>query len=63
MKVLLLAVGFACVFESLMPLIAPRLWQDTLRRISGLGEDEVRRMAFVVAIAGLALIWMVTLFW
>ncbi len=60
MKVIVLALGFMAIFEGLMPLIAPATWQKSLRMLSELPADSVRRMAAGVIIVGLAVVWIVT---
>lgn len=50
-----------CIFEALMPLLAPKMWQETLQRIAQLPEQTVQRIAFGLAAFGLAVVWIVTL--
>ncbi len=59
MKTILLALGFMAIFEGLFPLIAPQSWQDTLRRISEMPAESVRRLAVIVVLIGLAVVWTV----
>lgn len=58
MKVIILALAFMCVFESLMPLLLPETWQKALREMAAADPDMVRQVAAVVLAAGLAVIWL-----
>lgn len=57
MKTLLLALGFMAVFEGIMPLVAPELWQRSLERLSRMDPETIRRFAFAVISIGLAVVW------
>lgn len=59
MKVIVLALAFMCVFESLMPLVLPEAWQRALREMAGADPVMVRKIAAVVMAAGLAVIWLI----
>lgn len=59
MKVLLLALGFMMVFEGLMPMIAPDLWQNALKKIAAESPEQVRKVAMAVVAGGLASVWFV----
>ena len=59
MKVIILALAFMCVFESLMPLLLPATWQKALREMAAADPDKVRKVAAVVLAAGLAVIWLI----
>lgn len=59
MKVIILALAFMCVFESLMPLLLPEIWQKALREMAAADSDMVRKVAAVVLAAGLAVIWLI----
>lgn len=58
MKVIILALAFMCVFESLMPLLLPETWRKALREMAAADPDMVRKVAAVVLAAGLAVIWL-----
>lgn len=59
MKVIILALAFMCVFESLLPLVLPETWQKALREMSQADPAWVRKVAAAVLVAGLAVIWFV----
>ncbi len=59
MKVIVLALAFMCVFESLMPLVLPETWQRALREMANADAATVRKIAAVVMAAGLAVIWLI----
>lgn len=60
MKVIVLALAFAAVLESLFPVIAPHLWKRSLAELSKADEALVRRVALVILAAALTVIWTVT---
>ena len=60
MKVIVLALAFAAVFESFFPVIAPHLWKRSLAELSKADEAFVRRVALVILAAALTVIWTVT---
>lgn len=59
MKVLLLALSFMMIFEGLMPMVAPGLWQKALKKIANESEDQVRKMGMLVVVGGLLCAWIV----
>lgn len=61
MEALILAIGFVCIFEGFMPMVAPKQWQETLRQIVDLDSQLVRNIAIVVVCIGLAIVWSVGL--
>lgn len=58
MTTLLLALGLMLVIEGLLPFVAPRIWRETFRRITELGDGQLRFIGLSSIIVGLALIMM-----
>ncbi len=57
MKTILLALGFMAVFEAVLPLLKPDLWQRMLKEVSLIPASQVRRVAFAVIVVALMYIW------
>lgn len=61
MKTILLALGFMAVFEAVLPLLKPDLWQRMLKEVSLIPASQVRRVAFAVIVVALIYIWAIDL--
>ncbi len=57
---LLLALALMLVLEGLLPLLAPRLWRDTFRRITELADGQLRFIGLSSILVGLLLLFIVT---
>ncbi len=57
MKTILLALGFMAVFEAILPMVNPELWQKMLKEVSLIPASQVRRVAFAVIVLALTFIW------
>ena len=57
----LIAAGIAlmCVFEGILPFVAPRLWRETFRKALELTDGQLRFMGLVSMVAGLAILFVV----
>ncbi len=55
---LLCGLGFAIIFECLMPMVAPGRWQKMLVTLQQAPESAVRKVAVAGVIFGLALVWL-----
>ena len=53
---LLTAFGLMLVIEGLLPLIAPRAWRETFRRILEMRDGQIRFIGFAAALAGSAIL-------
>jgi len=51
----LLAFALMLVIEGLMPFIAPRVWRETFRRVTELGDGQLRFLGLTSIIIGLIL--------
>ncbi|MBI3525057.1 MAG: DUF2065 domain-containing protein [Betaproteobacteria bacterium] len=52
----LLALGLMLVLEGLLPFFAPRLWRDGFRRVTELGDGQIRFFGLISMLAGLVLL-------
>jgi uncharacterized protein YjeT (DUF2065 family) len=53
---ILLAVALMLVFEGLLPFVAPRVWRDTFRRITEMGDGQLRFIGLSSMLVGVVLI-------
>jgi len=53
---LLTALGLVLILEGLLPFAAPRLWRETLARMSQLADGQVRFVALGALLTGLVLL-------
>lgn len=49
-----LALGMMLVFEGLLPLILPAAWRETVTRIAGFGDGQIRFVGLLGVALGLA---------
>lgn len=47
------------IFEGLMPLLAPKAWRDTFRRVIELRDGQLRFVGLMSIVAGALLLLMV----
>jgi len=50
------AVALVLVIEGLLPFLLPRVWRDTFRRITELGDGQIRFIGLSSMIVGLLLL-------
>lgn len=55
MSNLLLAFALMLVIEGLLPFISPRIWRETFRRATELGDGQLRFVGLTSIVIGLAL--------
>jgi hypothetical protein len=53
-----LALALMLVLEGLLPLLAPRVWRDTFRRITELADGQIRFIGLISVLGGLGLFWL-----
>lgn len=53
---LLLAFALMLILEGLLPLLAPRVWRDGFRRITELGDGQIRFLGLSSLLVGLLLL-------
>jgi uncharacterized protein len=52
----LAACALIFVLEGLMPLLAPRIWRDTFRRITELSDGQLRFVGLLSMLIGVAVL-------
>jgi uncharacterized protein len=50
------ACALVLVLEGLLPLVAPRLWRDTFRRMTELSDGQLRFIALTSLLTGTAVL-------
>jgi uncharacterized protein YjeT (DUF2065 family) len=53
------AFALVLVVEGLLPLLAPRVWRDSFRRLVELTDGQLRFIGLVSIVIGLAAFWLV----
>lgn len=56
MTTLLLALALMLVIEGLLPFISPRIWRETFRRATELGDGQLRFVGLTSIIIGLVIL-------
>jgi uncharacterized protein YjeT (DUF2065 family) len=54
-----MAFGLMLVLEGVLPLVAPRAWRETFRRMTELNDGQLRFAGMLSMLAGLLLILVV----
>ena len=50
---LLLALGLLLVLEGLLPLLAPKTWRETFRKLVELKDGQLRTIGLIMLVGGL----------
>ena len=58
--VLLAGLALMLIFEGLLPLLAPRTWRETFRRIIEFNDGQLRFVGLASIVVGLLLLLLVT---
>jgi hypothetical protein len=53
---LLLAFALMLVLEGVLPFLAPRVWRDTFRRVTELGDGQIRFIGLSSMLVGVVLL-------
>jgi len=53
---LLLALALMFVIEGLLPFLAPRLWRETFRRLTEMGDGQIRFIGLSAMVIGVLLL-------
>ncbi len=56
---LLAAFALVLVIEGLLPLVAPRLWRESFRRLVELADGQLRFVGLVSIVLGLLGYWLI----
>jgi uncharacterized protein len=58
-ELLLAAFALMLVFEGILPLIAPKLWRESMRQLVELRDGQLRFLAVAILAAGLIILFLV----
>ena len=58
-ELLLAAFALMLVFEGVLPLIAPKLWRESMRQLVELRDGQLRFLAVALMAAGLIILFLV----
>jgi uncharacterized protein len=58
-ELLLAAFALMLVFEGVLPLIAPKLWRESMRQLVELRDGQLRFLAVAILAAGLIILFLV----
>jgi uncharacterized protein YjeT (DUF2065 family) len=47
-----IALGLVLIIEGIVPLVFPRIWKDTFRRIIGLEDGQLRFIGLMAVVSG-----------
>jgi uncharacterized protein len=53
-----IALGLMLVLEGLLPLVAPKAWRETFKRMIDLKDGQLRFVGLISILSGLCLIWL-----
>lgn len=53
---LLLALALMLVIEGVLPFLAPRVWRDAFRRVTELGDGQIRFIGLSSMVVGVILL-------
>ena len=56
---LLAAFALVLVVEGILPLVAPRLWRDSFRKLTELSDGQLRFIGLAAILLGLIGVWLV----
>jgi len=56
---LLAAFALVLVIEGLLPLLAPRLWRESFRKLVELTDGQLRFIGLLSIVAGIAGFWLI----
>jgi hypothetical protein len=56
---LLTALALMLVIEGVLPFLLPALWRDTFRRLTEMGDGQIRFIGLTSMLAGLLLLYVV----
>jgi len=59
MNTLLTAFALMLVIEGILPFLVPGLWRETFRRLTEMGDGQIRFIGLTSMLAGLLLLYLV----
>jgi uncharacterized protein YjeT (DUF2065 family) len=51
-----IALGLVLIIEGIVPLVLPRVWKDTFRRITSLENGQLRFIGLMSVVAGVVVL-------
>jgi uncharacterized protein len=48
----IIALGLVLIIEGIVPLVFPRIWKETFRRIIGLEDGQLRFIGLMAVVSG-----------
>ena len=51
-----IALGLVLIIEGIVPLVLPRVWKDTFRRITALENGQLRFIGLMSVVAGVVVL-------
>lgn len=58
-EILLAGLAMMLVLEGVLPLLLPRIWRDTLKRVTAFNDGQLRFIGLASILAGLGLLLLV----
>ena len=56
---ILMAFALMLVLEGLLPFLVPGFWRETLRKLTEIGDNQIRFIGLTSMLAGLLLLYLV----
>ena len=56
LNTLLLAFALMLVIEGVLPFLAPRVWRETFRRVTELGDGQIRFVGLTSMLVGVVML-------
>ncbi len=53
------ALGLVLVLEGILPLVAPRVWRDTFRKMIEMTDGQMRFIGLVFMLGGMLIIYLI----
>jgi uncharacterized protein len=57
LQLLLTAVALMLVFEGILPFLAPGLWRETFRKLTEMGDGQIRFIGLTSMLIGLLILF------
>ncbi len=56
-EVMLLALGWVCIFEGFCPMVMPARWKKSIAEVARAPENAIRGIGLMLVVTGLAIVW------
>lgn len=60
LETLLMAFALMLVLEGLLPFLMPGVWRETFKKVTEIGDHQIRFIGLTSMLAGLLLLYLVT---